>query len=197
MNSWRHRAEKWFSINGACNDMMIIKAGTVQEKVVFNMINRLFMLEQAPSATLLLSSDVWPWHQLLGHLQSDFLRNIRRIVLDPQFLQQNFACCIPCQLGKATMIPHPFSTNCTSRVLILIHSDTSDKQSVHATGGQTYFMTFIDDYSCFITLFLPQNKSYTDKWMKWYRSAIETQMCYNGAKFPSYNGGEYVNSSLS
>ena len=73
------------------------------------------------------------------------------MVLDmPQIHAPGRHVCEECILGKMHRAPFPKDATVRGvRKLQLIHSDVCGSMRTHSLGGYAYFLTFIDDMSCF------------------------------------------------
>lgn len=98
------------------------------------------------------------------------------------------------QLGKATTLARARATSHAARILNQIHSHLSGKRSTRATGGYSYFMNFIDDYSWFRTIVLLINQSNAFTAIDNYIKAVENQTGHTVQHIKTDNGRENVNS---
>ena len=72
-----------------------------------------------------------------------------------------------------------------------VHSDLWGKAPVESKGGKKFFVTFINDKTCLMHLYLLKTKDEAPKFYKHYEAWVEMQM---GAKIKVLNsdrGGEY------
>ena len=69
-----------------------------------------------------------------------------------------FQVCIECIKGKQSNVRGLGANKC-SNVLELIHIDICGPFATASWNGQQYFITFIDDYSCYGYLYLIHEKS--------------------------------------
>ena len=65
--------------------------------------------------------------------------------------------CEHCLIGKATRLPFGKAKRATSK-LQLIHSDICGPMNVRARHGANYFITFINDFTCFGHVYLISHK---------------------------------------
>ena len=65
--------------------------------------------------------------------------------------------CEHCLVGKVTRLPFDKATRATSK-LQLIHSDICAPMNVRARHGANYFITFINDFTCFGHVYLISHK---------------------------------------
>jgi hypothetical protein len=66
-----------------------------------------------------------------------------------------------CKAGKIHANPFPISHTRVARALQLIHSDVHGPVKVAAHQEYHYWVTFIDDYSCFKAVYLLKRMSET------------------------------------
>jgi hypothetical protein len=60
--------------------------------------------------------------------------------------------------------------------LDLVHSDLCEMKGLLTRGGRRYFMTFIDDPSCFCYIFLLKSKDEALHYFKIYKDEVENQL---------------------
>ena len=151
------------------------------------------------------------WHQRYGHLGYDNLRllNNKEMVnglnIDTkEVVDRN---CEGCAMGKQNRQPFPKKARSTTTGLLeLIHSDVCGPMDLPSVGGSRYFVTFIDDYSRYTTVYMMKQKSevlakFTEfvnlvenqTGLKVKRLNIENQTV---KRLRSDNGGEYVSNDF-
>lgn len=92
------------------------------------------------------------WHKRLGHISRERVDRLIKFDILPTFHFSNLETCIDCCRGKMTKIRKKLVVR-SSGVLDLIHTNISGPYS-----RNFYFITFIDDYSCYGYLFLIKEK---------------------------------------
>ena len=110
-------------------------------------------------------------------------------------------------LSSLTIQPLPVCTLCLEKndhkaffgksnrskgVLELIHTDVCGPLNVRARGGFDYFITLIDDYSRYGSVYVLHRKSKTFKKFKEYWLEAEKQLDKNIKSLRSERCGEYV-----
>ena len=128
------------------------------------------------------------WHRRLGHISID---RIKRLVNDGILSTLDFAdfnTCVDCIKGKQTNKSKK-GANRSSTILEIIHSDICcPDMDAH---GQKYFITFIDDYSRFMYLYMLHNKNEALDAFKIFKAEVEKQ-CGKPIKIVRTDrGGEY------
>ncbi|CAI5979031.1 unnamed protein product, partial [Closterium sp. NIES-65] len=102
------------------------------------------------------------WHRRFGHLNMQALSTLHRqqLVTGLHLSSTSIPPCISCYRGKQTRQPFGVSHSRTTAPLQLIHSDIAGPLSYGTTiGGARYLLTFIDDYSRHITVYLLRHRS--------------------------------------
>ncbi len=131
------------------------------------MLGNLYQLDVPRSEfKALLSTSLPIWHRRLAHVQPDVIKDMSKsngvhgIQLSDSTTNSNV--CTGCVYGKAhrTAIPKKSETRAT-KLLQLVHSDVNGPIEVPSLGGSRYFVTFIDDYSRWTTMYTMKQKSET------------------------------------
>lgn len=141
-------------------------------------------------------TSIWElWHARLGHTNFD---NYRRLQSGsnglPVIKKTNDQLCSGCLKGKQTVMSFPKSSQQkTTKVLQLVHSDVMGPMKTTSNGGARYLLTFVDDYSRFVTgYFLKKKSEVADKFIH-YKSQVENQWGEKIKCVRSDNGTEFVN----
>ncbi len=104
--------------------------------------------------------------------------------------------CEICLEGKMARKPFPHSEKRGKAPLDLIHTDLMGPARVPSFGGGSYAMTFIDDYSRKIFLYILTNKSQAFQKFQEFKAMVESQTGRKIKVLRSDNGREYVNHDL-
>ena len=110
-------------------------------------------------------------------------------ILDPLDFM-DFNTCVNCIKGKQTKIRR-LGANRASDVLELIHTDICGSFPTASWNGQTYFITFINNFSRCGYLYLIHDKSQSLDVFKNYKAEVENQLNKRIKSFRSERGGEY------
>ena len=128
------------------------------------------------------------WHRRLGHISID--RN-KRLVKDGVLSTldyTDFETCVDCIKGKQTNKSKKHA-NRSSNILEIIHTDICCPDM--DMPGQKYFITFIDDYSRYMYVYLLHNKYEALDAFKIFKAEVENQ-CGKQIHIVRYDrGGEY------
>ena len=137
-------------------------------------------------------------HQRLGHLNSNSMKQLiqQKLILDYQSLPNatdiEIHQCEGCVLGKTHQTPQTHSsTNPATQLLELVHSDVCGPMSVCSKKGHSYFITFIDDYSRFVCVFIVTYKSEVMQCFVEYKTWVESRTGKLIKTLRCDNGGEY------
>ena len=136
------------------------------------------------------------WHQRLGHLNENQLREMASQVLVkgvkiPKCTKISF--CERCVEGKMSKIPYKSVGEIRSvKRLQCVHSDVCGPMPTKSIGGSRYFVTFVDDYSRCCSVYFMENKSEVFSKFKEFE-LITTNACgCSIGTLQTDNGGEYL-----
>lgn len=95
------------------------------------------------------------WHERFGHLGYDNLERLTTMVSGMHITADEFktaaneeeGLCEPCVLGKQHRAPFKHSSSAAQRPLELVHTDLCGPLTLPSIGGNSYFVTLLDDYS--------------------------------------------------
>ncbi|KAF7844933.1 Retrovirus-related Pol polyprotein from transposon TNT 1-94 [Senna tora] len=128
------------------------------------------------------------WHRRLGHIS---LERVKRLVKEGVLNALDFTdfnTCIDCIKGKQTNKTKKGPKR-SSSLLEIIHTDICSPDM--NSSNQKYFITFIDDYSRYMFLYLLNNKNETLDAFKVLKAEVEKQ-CDKQIKIVRLDrGGEY------
>ncbi|KAL4304232.1 hypothetical protein GQ457_10G014510 [Hibiscus cannabinus] len=154
--------------NNATHNVMHIQTGT--KRCVIN----------EDSSTL--------WHRRLGHIS---IERIKRLVNDGVLNTLDFTdfdTCVDCIKGKQTNKSKKGAKR-SSTILEIIHSDICCPDM--DVQGQKYFITFIDDYSRYMYLYMLHHKSEALEAFKVFKAEVEKQCGKQIKIVRTDRGGEY------
>src|SRR5260221_4075892 len=104
--------------------------------------------------------------------------------------------CSECKAASHHRNPIPSETHtCSDRVLGQVFSDVCEVQTITHEGFK-YFITFIDDFSRFLTVYPMKNKSDALEKFKEYLAEAERQTSCRLKTLRTYGGGEYFSSEF-
>ena len=129
------------------------------------------------------------WHARLGHLNYVMLKymsNHNYISCKHDYLDK----CEICAQAKITRKPFP-KVEHETKLLELIHSDICELNGKLTSGGNRYFITFIDNCSRYTSVYLLSNKDEAFDKFKEFKSKVENQKERKIKIIRSDRGGEY------
>ena len=168
---------------------------------------KLYKLNCLPQATCCFGSakdkdDSWLlWHLRYGHLGYDNIKLLcqKSMVrgLDLNVKDKFDRSCEGCTMGKQNRLPFPkASQHQSSQPLELVYSDVCGPMSVDSVGGSKFFVTFIDSYSRFTTVYMMKVKSEVfgkfNEFLQMSENLTEKRL----KTLRSDNGGEYISAEL-
>jgi len=114
------------------------------------------------------------WHQRLGHISRDrMLRLVKDDVL-PTLDFNDFETCVKCLKGKMAKGNKKGATR-SSSLLEIIHTDICVPFPAGISGHKS-FITFIDDHSRYMYLYLINEKSESLDMFKVFKAEVENQL---------------------
>ncbi|RVW57957.1 Retrovirus-related Pol polyprotein from transposon TNT 1-94 [Vitis vinifera] len=128
------------------------------------------------------------WHRRLGHISID---RIKRLVNDGVLSTLDFTdfeTCVDCIKGKQTNKSKRGATR-SSAILEIIHTDICSLDM--DSHGQKYFISFIDDFSRYMYLYILHNKNEALDAFKVFKAEVEKQCGKQIKIVRSDRGGEY------
>ena len=151
--------------------------------------------------TALVAQDLNTWHKRLAHIDAAAIKKMSSdgSVTGIQLTkcQHETHNCDHCVTGKGHRQPFPkVSTTHTSKLLELVHSDVVGPLETPSHGGSRYFVTFIDDYSNWTTVYMMKKKSETLNCFMKYHKMAETQTGLKLKVIRTDNGGEYLSNAF-
>ncbi|RVW82676.1 Retrovirus-related Pol polyprotein from transposon TNT 1-94 [Vitis vinifera] len=128
------------------------------------------------------------WHRRLGHISID---RIKRLVNDGVLSTLDFTdfeTCVDCIKGKQTNKSKRGATR-SSTILEIIHTDICSLDM--DSHGQKYFISFIDDFSRYMYLYILHNKHEALDTFKVFKAEVEKQYGKQIKIMRSNRSGEY------
>ncbi|KAL0298224.1 UNVERIFIED_CONTAM: Copia protein [Sesamum calycinum] len=130
-------------------------------------------------------------HARLGHKGQERMTRLAREGLLGSLAKVNHPVCEPCMAGKACRKPFGKAKRPT-RPLELVHSDICGPMNVRACHGAFYFLTFIDDYSRYGSVYLLSHRSEALECFKRFLGEVENQREMNFKVLRTDRGREYL-----
>ncbi|KAI8116737.1 Retrovirus-related Pol polyprotein from transposon TNT 1-94 [Lucilia cuprina] len=137
----------------------ILTAGLVDDMFVVN-LEKVMNFEMVNG--IINENVVKKWHQRFGHININDLNKLssKNMVKGLDVKMPKSIECLTCAVNKIAATPYKnYSSVQTSGVLELVHTDLCGPIGVRSVGGSSYFITFIDDYSRYISTYFLKQKS--------------------------------------
>ncbi|KAJ0850834.1 putative RNA-directed DNA polymerase [Helianthus annuus] len=131
------------------------------------------------------------WHGRLGHVNFNSIRRLINLNCIPTFHIDSHYKCETCVESKLTRTSSK-SVERITEPLDLIHTDICDLKAVPTTGGNKYFITFIDDSTKYCYVYLLKSKDEAISKFILYKNEVENQLQKKIKALRSDRGGEYV-----
>ena len=139
------------------------------------------------------------WHQRFGHINVNDLNefNSKNMVKGMNVKIPKTIECFTCAVNKISATPYrTYAGIQTKAVLELVHTDLCGPIGVKSVGGSSYFITFIDDYSRYITTYFLKNKSKAFDAFLNFSVLAEKETSQQIKMLRSGNGKEFINSKF-
>ncbi|KAJ0412135.1 hypothetical protein ATCC90586_004055 [Pythium insidiosum] len=135
------------------------------------------------------------WHARLGHVSAAKVASIVKAVDGVPPVERQDGLCEGCARGK--MLTSPFAHGSGSDVKTttpfqLVHSDVVGPIKPKSKGGAQYVVTFIDDFSRYVHVYLLSSKAQVFDRFKEYVALVANQYAQRVKRIRSDNGGEYL-----
>lgn len=142
------------------------------------------------------------WHRRLGHIGNDRLNDLikSKCVKDLDCETEKStesSLCQPCVAGKLSRKPFPKkSERKSSHPLELVHSDVCGKIENKSLGNAEYFVTFTDDASRYVWMYVLKKKSEVFEIFKNWKALVENETGYKLKTYRTDNGGENCSAEM-
>ncbi|KAL8135853.1 hypothetical protein AgCh_010456 [Apium graveolens] len=161
--------------------------------------NRLFTLDMQTNVQKCLKSviknDSWLWHLRYGHLGFSGLKLLSKTKMVDGLPEINEPenLCEACVKGKQHRQSFPVGKSWRARMpLEIIHTDIAGPFDIPSLGGNRYYLTFIDDFSRKIWVYIIKEKSEALDKFKEFKALAEKQIGLYLKILRSDRGGEYT-----
>jgi histone deacetylase 1/2 len=131
----------------------------------------------SPNKSVLTAVKATPtlWHHRLGHASPPVVRQVLSRHRIPFVSDSDkHLVCDACQLGKSHQLPYPKSNSVSSSPLELVFSDVWGP-APSSVGRQTYYVSFIDDFSKFTWIYFLRHKSEVFSVFQKFQQLVERQ----------------------
>lgn len=171
-----------------------------EEVVACELVNNMYRLNLSSGQAYACNtreSDSYLWHQRMAHLNMTDLNKLSKCTEGVKLTDNKLdMICEFCQEGKQSRLPFPKEGSRAKKVLELIHSDICGPLEVKSVGGARYFLTFVDDYTRKVFIYLLKNKSEVFSKFKEFKAFVENQLESKIKKLRTDNGREYLSNEF-
>ena len=199
--SVRKLTSEGFEVNFKPDGCLISKNGHIYARA--SLANSLFVLSQDNRANKLSnckSDCIHVWHRRFGHRNINAIKSIIAKELVTGIKINKCSCNFNCEVClRAKLTRSPFSKASESKtngILELIHCDLCGPMQNQTPGSNRYFITLIDDYSRFCTVFFIASKDLAFDKIKEFVEQTENQFGKRVKILRTDRGGEFVNKKM-
>ncbi|GJT13005.1 retrotransposon protein, putative, ty1-copia subclass [Tanacetum coccineum] len=132
------------------------------------------------------------WHCLLGHISKKHNNKLQHDGLLNSTDLRSFEKCIPCMSGKMARKPYTHQVERAKDLLGLIYTDVCGPFKIMSRQGESYFVTFTDDFSRYGYVYLLKHKHEVFETFKVFQKEVENQLGKTIKSLRSDRGGEYM-----
>ena len=132
------------------------------------------------------------WHKRLGHMSEKGLHILAKKALIPFAKGNSLNPCDYCLFGKHHRVSFSKSSKRKSNILELVYSDVCGPFEVESLGGNRYFVTFIDDASRKVWVYLLKAKDQVYQFFQKFHALVERETGKFLKCLRTDNGGEYT-----
>ncbi|CAJ2635289.1 unnamed protein product [Trifolium pratense] len=166
--------------------------------------NRTFQINMTTAKVMCLSAveaddKNWIWHARYGHLNFKSLRELgtNHMVTGLPIIKVPDNVCKVCMMGKQTR--NSFKSEVASRArqqLEVIYSDVCGPFEVPSLGGNKYFISFIDEFSRMMWIYLIKAKNESFDVFKRFKKKVEKESEKSIKILRTDGGGEYTSNEF-
>ena len=134
------------------------------------------------------------WHKILGHCNMKDVLKLEGVVEGMRISSKEIRDCETCSLGKMSQYRSREPDMRATSNLELVHCDLAGPINVVGREGYKFAITFVDDYSGIIMVYLLRNKSDTTKATE--KFLADTSLYGTVKRFRTDNGTEFTASDF-
>lgn len=138
-------------------------------------------------------------HRKLGHVNFSYLRTMcNKKLLEglPNEIESDYFKCKICIENKMHNLPFEDNRKRGKQILEIIHTDLNGPHSIIGLNGEKYFLTFIDDYSKVVKVFVIKSKNEVFNCFMDYVNTTENMTGKKIKILRCDNGTEYLNKDV-
>ena len=138
------------------------------------------------------SNSIRLWHQRMGHMRERGLKILFDHNLLPSLKSSKLDFCKHCLYGKQSKQKFKTGKHTSKGILDYIHSDVWGPSPTTSYGGSSYFVSFIDDFSRKVWVYMLKKKSDVFTFFKQFRALVENITGRTIKCLRIDNGGEFT-----
>ncbi|GJX79793.1 zinc finger, CCHC-type containing protein [Tanacetum coccineum] len=116
------------------------------------------------------------WHCRLRHISKKCIEKLQHDGLLNSTNIKSFEKCVPCMSGKMARKPYSYQVERAKDLLGLIHTDVCGLFKIVSRQGESYFVTFTDDFSHYGYVYLLKHKHEVFETFKVFQKEVESQL---------------------
>nr|GEW37040.1 hypothetical protein [Tanacetum cinerariifolium] len=132
------------------------------------------------------------WQCRLAHISKKRIRKLQYDRLLKSMDDESFDQYVSCLSGKMTRKSFLHRSKRATDLFGLIHSDVCGPLRHASRQGASYFITFTDDYSLYVYIYLLKHKHEVFETFKVFKNEVENQLEMTIKALRSDRGGEYI-----
>ncbi|KAM0051779.1 putative RNA-directed DNA polymerase [Helianthus debilis subsp. tardiflorus] len=140
------------------------------------------------------TEEAWVWHARMGHVNFDELEYMAKkdLVIGMPCITHPKQMCEGCMVAKQMRKPVPKEAHWrASKPLELVHADLCGPITPSTYGGNRYFLLIVDDFSCFMWVYLLKTKDEAFTMFKKFKAEVEQNNPYQVKMLRTDRGGEF------
>lgn len=138
------------------------------------------------------SNSIRLWHQRLGRMSERGLNILSHRKLPPNLKSVKLDFCKHCLFGKQSKQKFKTGKHTSKGILDYIHSDVWGPSPITSYGGSSYFVSFTDDFSRKVWVYMLKKKSDVFTVFKHFRALVENITGRTIKCLITDNGGEFT-----
>ncbi|KAJ9561599.1 hypothetical protein OSB04_006759 [Centaurea solstitialis] len=176
--------------SGSSSGSNDVTSGVGSNNVLFPFANEVNISGYFVCSVTSSDTSVTLWHKRLAHTN---IKNIEKMQAKGMLTldKKDFEKCETCVRSKFTKKPFPSVKRRNTSLLELIHSDICELNGILTRGGRRYFITFCDDSTRYLYVYLLKSKDEAFDAFKVYKAEVENQQEKRIKILRSDRGGEY------
>ncbi|GJV27343.1 retrotransposon protein, putative, ty1-copia subclass [Tanacetum coccineum] len=136
------------------------------------------------------------WHCHLGHIIKKHIEKLQHDGLLDSTDIKYFEKCVACMSRKMARKPYSHEVERAKDLLRPIHTDVCGPFKIMSRQGANYFVTFTEDYSGYVYVYLLKHKHEVFETFKVFQKEVENQLGKTIKSLCSDRGGEYMSQNF-